>query len=376
MSQLKVPRPSWQRNLLGPVMACLSLAACGGVEEQGPRPEDSLVEQQAAVSAAPAESLSADLSGDISRVLKDFTLPVMGDADFVDNQDPNLLVQLNDTEVFITFVSSTALNNNTLLYFTYPDGQAPTSPPALSQSNVVFGGLAGRASGSRVSLGRFNAGTRIGYALVANGGATNPPDLSKPKFYSLAALNSGNIQFLSKFHKAETRRVIGVEDTALATADKDFNDAVFLASSTPPEVLPPEIERCDGYDNNRNGVVDENCKVFIDDLKWSSTGQIPGMFCTQIFEAQDASYWQDNYLCAKYNYQFRYSSAGPVSGMNCVQLYEPSDPNSWQDNYLCTSYANPFQWNYVGPLGGKKCLQINEQSDGPYWQDNYLCTEQ
>jgi hypothetical protein len=354
-------------------MACLSLAACGPSEE-GPRPEEPLSEQRAEVTSATADPLSADLAADIGRVLLEGNLPVMGDTDFLDNHDPNLLVQQNNTEVFITFVSSRAQNNNTLLYFTYPEGQAPTSPPALSQSNVVFGSLGGLTSGTRVSLGVFNAGTRVGYALVSNGGATTPPDLSKPRFYSLAGLNSGNVQFISKYHKAEQRRVVGVEDTAVATSDQDYNDAVFIASSTPREIPLCEPERCDNHDNDCDGVVDNNCKAFISDFKWSTNGKIAGMFCTQIFEALDGAHWQDNYLCAKYNYQLRYASAGPVSGMNCVRFYEPSDPNSWQDNYLCTSYANPFQWNYTGPIGGKHCLLMNEPSDGAHWQDNHLCT--
>jgi len=62
------------------------------------------------------------------------------------------------------------------------------------------------------------------------------------------------------------------------------------------------------------------------------------MFCTQIQEGADSHTWNDNYLCAPYDFNFMWSSAGPIAGAACLQWQEPADPDTWNDNFLCTDY--------------------------------------
>jgi hypothetical protein len=215
------------------------LGACGAPIEPEkalePTAEQPFGRVRAAVSAATPETLSLDLRNDTARVFPADRLPINGDVDFIDNQDNNLLVQQNNSEVFVTYMSTSAQYNSTLAYFTYPDGSPPTTAPTLTQSNVVFASSQNLAAGTRVSLGVFNAGTRVGLVLLPGAGASNPPNLSGTKYYSVNSLNGGGAYFTAKYHKAEQRRVIGIEDSPVGSSSYDLNDLIISVSSSPKE---------------------------------------------------------------------------------------------------------------------------------------------
>ncbi len=216
------------------------LGACGAPPEPQkalePAAEQDFDRVRAAVSSASSETLSQDLRTDTARVFPADRLPINGDADFIDNQDSNLLVQQNNSEVFVTYMSTSALLNSTLAYFTYPDGSPPTTAPTLTQSNVVFASSQNLTAGTRVSLGVFNAGIRVGLVLLPGAGTSNPPSLAGTKYYSVNSLNAGGSSyFTAKYHKAEQRRVIGIEDSAAGSSSYDLNDLIISVSSTPKE---------------------------------------------------------------------------------------------------------------------------------------------
>ncbi len=218
------------------VIAGVVGVGCGGeMEPAVGGAQEVLARVEQGVTSVTPEPLSSNLLGDTSRVFPEGRAPVSGDADFRDDSDPNVRVLQDNTEVFVTFISSASLKNNTLVYFTYLDGQPPTSAPALTQSNVVFAAAKNLSSGARVSLGRFNRGTRVGFALIPDGGVSGTANLSGTKYWSVASLNAGNTYFVAKHHKAELRRVIGAEDTALSSSDRDYNDTLFTVRTSPPE---------------------------------------------------------------------------------------------------------------------------------------------
>ncbi len=227
------------RGVSSAVLLGVVLVACGAATEEDASsvPASSAVfgRSRAAVTSATPETLSLDLLGDTARVFPADRLPLNGDADFIDNQDPNLLVQQNNTEVFVTYMSTHADLNSTLAYFTYPDGSPPTMAPTLTQAHVIFASSQGLTAGTRASLGVFNAGTRIGLVLLPGAGTSNPPSLSGSRYYSLASLNADGTHFTSKYHKAEQRRIIGIEDLPIPSSTYDLNDLIISISSTPKE---------------------------------------------------------------------------------------------------------------------------------------------
>ena len=111
----------------------------------------------------------------------------------------------------------------------------------------------------------------------------------------------------------------------------------------------------------------------IENLRWSTAGQIPGMFCVQISEGADPHTWDDNFLCSFIDLGLQWSSAGPIPGMSCTQIIEPADPHTWDDNYLCSNIDLGLNWSAASPIPGLDCLQIDEPADPDYWFDNFLC---
>ncbi|WP_224367833.1 Vps62-related protein [Hyalangium versicolor] len=111
-------------------------------------------------------------------------------------------------------------------------------------------------------------------------------------------------------------------------------------------------------------------------FRWSPSGPIAGMTCTQITEGADPYTWNDNYFCNDLGITFSWSSSGPIAGKKtCIQVNEPADPHTWNDNYLCHDSAVEFQWSYGGPISGMNCTNWSEGADPHGWNDNYLCNK-
>jgi serine protease len=113
-------------------------------------------------------------------------------------------------------------------------------------------------------------------------------------------------------------------------------------------------------------------------MAWSSSGPIPGMSCTQVYESREPAHttWDDNYLCTPWDIGLRYASDGPISGMSCTQLHEPRDLHAWDNNnYLCLPRSSPLAlvWSSNGPIPDMRCTQLHEPRDPYTWDDNYLC---
>jgi hypothetical protein len=108
-------------------------------------------------------------------------------------------------------------------------------------------------------------------------------------------------------------------------------------------------------------------------FKFSASGPVNGMSCTQITEPTDPNGWNDNYLCSERNLGLKWSSSGPIARMTCVNVTEGNDPYGWSDNYLCTPEDWGLTWSANGVPAGKECIAFNEPSDPHSWGDNYLC---
>ncbi|OOQ56705.1 LruC domain-containing protein [Mucilaginibacter pedocola] len=151
-------------------------------------------------------------------------------------------------DVWITFVSEGAGYLNTLGYYTYPTGNAPQSPADIKTvyymfPNASLSGSGGNLhSGDKVKLGRFDAGTSIGFVLLANAwnGGSKTVDAGAPKFYTTTACNPETNASLKKhtvllYAESEKLYLIGIDDQNRQTggSDNDFNDVLFYATSNP-----------------------------------------------------------------------------------------------------------------------------------------------
>jgi hypothetical protein len=140
------------------------------------------------------------------------------------------------TELWVTFVDEGAGHLNTLAFYTYTGSKLNKAPSELT---VVFPNLSMTGSGGdlqrgqKVSLGKFPAGTNIGFALISNGytNANGVVTSGRNIFYTTEKLNP-EPKASQKRHSVLLRDiegmiVLGFEDLRRdQSPDDDFNDAV------------------------------------------------------------------------------------------------------------------------------------------------------
>ncbi|MFN8369333.1 MAG: DUF4114 domain-containing protein [Bacteriovoracaceae bacterium] len=166
----------------------------------------------------------------------------------------------------ITFLKEGAGYKNWFGYFTYTGNTPPSNPTLVPIFPNVSQGTGLLQYGDTVLLGQFPTGTKIGFAIVADGfnNSNNGGYLTnKPKFYSIRNLNpkapktvygSGDysnlkidtkdvrVQRVAYFWDAiDQVGVIGFDDQLSDPADYDFDDVVFTISSDPAAaIIPPD----------------------------------------------------------------------------------------------------------------------------------------
>jgi LruC domain-containing protein len=176
------------------------------------------------------------------------------------------------SDVWITFVSEGAGLLNSLGYYTYPTNSPPVNASDISKITLVFpnssamGSAGGLNSGDKVNLGRFSAGTSVGFVLLQNAWSTTSGVLTNTvKFYSnpkfnpetTAATQKHTVTLYDDVHKLF---VIGFEDLNRQTeSDNDFNDLVIYATSNPVTAISPvNVPSIDkGGDSDGDGVQDK-----------------------------------------------------------------------------------------------------------------------
>ena len=183
---------------------------------------------------------------------------------------PNLNITAT-SDVWITFVSEGAGYTNTLAFYTYPTGSAPTSTNDIDNATLIFpnasanGSGGGLKPGDKVKIGRFNAGTSIGFVLIQNAWTGSGVQTGNAKFYSDYRLNPESTTAKKKhtvtlYDDVHKLFLIGFEDINRDNgSDNDFNDLVVYASSNPVTAISPVgIPTIDkGGDSDGDGVQDE-----------------------------------------------------------------------------------------------------------------------
>lgn len=174
-----------------------------------------------------------------------FPVPVYNPQYISSGYDTDLVLE-KDADVWVTFVSEGAGYRNVLGFYTYDINNPPTTVPTADKITIVFPNVSAAGSGgsliagNKVKIGTFNAGTGIGWVLLANGwnGTKVTSGLwqlfSNPNFNpeSTATLRQHNVLLSDP---ANERIILGFEDIRrdYSSCDNDFNDAVFYVSANP-----------------------------------------------------------------------------------------------------------------------------------------------
>lgn len=194
---------------------------------------------------------------------------------YLSSTNVNTLNIIEDADVWITFVHESASLKNALAFYTFDLNNPPSKVSDVGSLKIIFpnvsysGDGGGLNSGDKVKIGRFKAGTGIGFALLSNAFSSNST-LAKDGFiyYSHDVLNTESTpdtkRHLIALNDTKTDRLIlSFEDInrQSTSCDQDFNDAIFFASSTPAKAIDRDnVPNIIGSKNDTDGdgVVDFN----------------------------------------------------------------------------------------------------------------------
>jgi LruC domain-containing protein len=185
------------------------------------------------------------------------------------NAQPNIVIT-KTADVWITFVSEGAGYMNSLGFYTYDSRYPPTTLSDITNIKFIFpnasmkGSSGNLLAGDKVLLGRFSAGTTIGFVLFANGWNGSSVNTNQTAFFSNEVLNPERDASLKKHTVLLAygdKFLVGFEDINRTEwgCDHDFNDAVFYASANPVEAIASSgIAVADGpKDADGDGIVDD-----------------------------------------------------------------------------------------------------------------------
>ncbi len=161
--------------------------------------------------------------------------------------DTDIILE-KDAEVWVTFVSEGAGYRNVLGFYTYDVNNPLLSAPAEEDITIIFpnasalGSGGGLQIGDKVKIGDFEAGTGIGWVLLANAWSSNTSTVGYGKWqlYSNPDFNPESQEHL-RHHNVllldpdNERIILGFEDIRrdYGSCDNDFNDAIFYVTASP-----------------------------------------------------------------------------------------------------------------------------------------------
>jgi LruC domain-containing protein len=192
------------------------------------------------------DAISGELLSFINASLPErYDVPTYHPSFIAQNAETDLKV-IETGDVWVTFVSEGAGNLNSLGFFTYATNTPPASAAAIDSIHYIFpnaslpGSGGNLTSGTKVKLGHFNAGTSIGFVLLANAWSGSSINVNSSKYYSYYKLNPETDDNLKRHTVLlnDTKHnllLIGFEDLnrSSSSCDNDFNDLVMYATANP-----------------------------------------------------------------------------------------------------------------------------------------------
>jgi len=161
-----------------------------------------------------------------------------------DDQGSNITLN-QDADVSISFIHEGAGYLNSFCYFTFNKNSPPQRKEDVHEV-IVFPNLSypHMATGNRVNIGHFPAGTSIGFCVAANGfsSSTGVKTSNVPMYYSLKGLNPESTSALRQHNvllsdPQSSEVIIGFEDLPRNAGDNDFNDAIIGIKTNPAQAI-------------------------------------------------------------------------------------------------------------------------------------------
>jgi len=171
--------------------------------------------------------------------------------EFFGNDIQTNVVLTEAADVYVTFLAEGAGYRNVLGFYTYQAGNPPQSFDDIKDNlTIIFPNSSKKWSGGellpgdKVKIGRFPAGTVIGWFLAANGfrsGNVTPGYwlLFSDKNLNPEVNNELKQHVLLLHDEVSGRNVLSFEDIRrdYGSCDQDFNDAMFYVTSNPASAI-------------------------------------------------------------------------------------------------------------------------------------------
>lgn len=198
------------------------------------------------------DPISAEFLANIDASVPERQPVTVANPDYLNLTNKNTLTITELADVWITFVHEGAGWTNALGFYTYNLAKPPTKTSDIPSITMIFpnvsykGSGGGLTSGDKVKIGRFPAGTGIGFVLFANGFNSSKGTVEDGNYahFSHEALNIESKASLRRhlivLNDPQTGRLLlAFEDTDRENSgcDQDFNDAIFFATSNPVKAI-------------------------------------------------------------------------------------------------------------------------------------------
>lgn len=219
------------------------------------------------------ESITSEFLQDITASLPEGKPLTASHPDYLKNDKPTTLTITEKADVWITFVHEGAGWLNSLGFYTFDPKNPPKDIDDLKNLTMIFpnvsysGSGGGLVAGNKVKIGTFDAGTGVGFFLLANAFKDGKVGSGYYPHFSHSNLNEESNSDLRRHFvllddSKSNRMLLAVEDVSRENkpigCDNDFNDAVFFVTSNPVKAIEnPAIPKMDTFkDADGDGVGD------------------------------------------------------------------------------------------------------------------------
>lgn len=223
-----------------------------------------------------SSELPAGLLNDIRKRLPEYKDIRTNDPKLITDDLGANVVLLEDAEITVAFIDEGAGYRNAVGYFTFDPGNKPKATGALN-TKIMFPNFSlppqgAMRYGDGVKLGKFKAGTAVGFAVVSdgwNGKGVNPSQSPNMIFTTLKALNAEKPTVADPNLNAHTvlmskpedgLLLLGFEDQMRTGGDHDFNDVLIAIKVTPFSAIDrskvQSLVKTEVIDSDGDGIAD------------------------------------------------------------------------------------------------------------------------
>lgn len=193
----------------------------------------------------PRDSISTNMLSYLTNTLPERTDLRVSHPELLDNPEIGDIRITQPSDVVVTFVLENTTLGNALGFYTYPTNSPPATADDIKQITYIFpncGRETKLKAGDRVKIGRFEAGTSIGFVIMQSAWNFRAKTLNNNAvhFCSNDVLNPEVDSTLKKHailmnYPSEHKILVGFEDVDRTSSkcDHDFNDVVFYTTVTP-----------------------------------------------------------------------------------------------------------------------------------------------